>query len=61
MLLVLLWIHYEVQIVPAGAEFTRVVAGHRPTAEPSEWAPSAGGEGKAGFGPGDDAAVDIGG
>jgi membrane protein len=58
-LLVLLWIYYEAQIVLAGAEFTRVLAHHRAGCSGS--ATSAGSEGKAGAGPGDDAAVDVGG
>jgi membrane protein len=61
-LLVLLWIYYEAQIVLAGAEFTRVLAHHRTGCSGSaSSAPSAGSEGKAGAGPGDDAAVDVGG
>lgn len=55
--LVLLWIYYEAQIVLVGAEFTRVLARHRTRASGSTT--SAGGEGKAGAGPGDDAAVDV--
>jgi membrane protein len=61
-LLVLLWIYYEAQIVLAGAEFTRVLAHHRTGCSGSaSSASSAGSEGKAGAGPGDDAAVDVGG
>jgi membrane protein len=56
--LVLLWIYYEAQIMLAGAEFTRVLARRR--IGWSESASSAGSEGKASAGPGDDAAVDVG-
>lgn len=52
--LVLLWIYYEAQILLAGAEFTRVLARR---AFPDIG--SAGGEGQAGVGPGEDAAVDV--
>jgi membrane protein len=57
--LVLLWIYYEAQIVLAGAEFTRVLARRRAGCSGS--ASSAGRDGQAGAGPGDDAAVDVGG
>jgi membrane protein len=52
--LVLIWIYYEAQIILAGAEFTRVLSGDA-TREAS-----AGDDGQAGVGPGDDAAVDVG-
>lgn len=57
--LVLLWIYFVGQIVLAGAEFTRVLVLRGIGA--NDWsAASAGGDGEAGAGPGDDATVDVG-
>jgi membrane protein len=53
--LILIWIYYEAQIILAGAELTRVLSGDA-TREAS-----AGDDRETGVGPGDDAAVDVGG
>jgi membrane protein len=56
--LVLLWIFFVGQIVLAGAEFTRVLVLRGMGVDGSS-AASAGGDGEAGVGPGDDAPVDV--
>ncbi len=57
--LVLLWIYYVAQIVLVGAEFTRVLTRRHSAAGGTAAAWSASGDGEAGAGPGDDAAVDV--
>jgi membrane protein len=56
--LVLLWIFFVGQIVLAGAELTRVLVLRRIGVDARSVA-SAGGDGEAGAGPGDDATVDV--
>jgi uncharacterized BrkB/YihY/UPF0761 family membrane protein len=56
-LVVLLWIFLVGQVVLAGAEFTRVLTLRADAARSS--ASSAGGDGKSGAGPGEDAAADV--
>ncbi len=56
--IVLLWIFYVGQIVLVGAEFTRVLT-LRGIGVADSSARSSGGDGQAGAGPGEDAAVDV--
>jgi membrane protein len=57
--LVLLWIYYEAQFLLVGAEFTRVLARRHDAGSSIEVPGSVHGDGQAGGGPSDDAAIDV--